>query len=194
MSDLSNESVLPALLRMAVMGGYNGPGTELIEVHAGLDPEPMMAHSKFWVTIRVGNQERYWHNKRVHVPGKAVGFSYLLDYRVVRELKSKEELLEFLVGVVRRKTPVQIAPRLFENDPRIGIQREVPGPWSTRSPLIEDFPLFDPPVSDKDPDFGKFSLRPGFSSCLLCQKKFSPGTQVVWGGGALRWVHWLCPR
>lgn len=104
--------------------------------------------------------------------------------------------LQVLQNLVR-----QVAPKLFEIDPRIGV---------TVSPQLPRYPLFDPThmgqllqsahfmdqVLQGSPESLSYlkSGEPG-TSCPFCEAAFlveDKDSEIAWGGGNLGWVHRKC--
>ena len=158
--------------------------------------------------IRVKPHQRMWGQKPV----------YIQDLEVVQHLSiperdlymmSVEDALRQALQKLLSEFPRQVAPRLYEADPRIGTVATVgEGTSLLTGDLAETdkrrgrfiaCPLFDPPGGiylpfPKPPvDFPLAQQHHNrWTRCGQCKTQFILGEEATWGGGYLLWVCRSC--
>lgn len=122
--------------------------------------------------------------------GKSYGMRKTLS---LSELTAVQVRPASILEVFLRDVPKDLAPRLFEWDPRIGFEHQVGDPldWP-RCPLF-DFPggVLKPLAQGAFTNPYPPEWEALWCRCGRCTKPFEPFEPVTWKGGNLRWV---CPN
>ncbi len=92
-----------------------------------------------------------------------------------------------------------IAPRMYEVDPRIGMTLVLPNDMPTFVLSKSKFPrclIFDPPRDNLSKEAELFVAKRWTPICALCgnNRRFErlEDCDFYWGGGNIKWVHGVC--
>jgi len=200
----SDDQILSALTN--AMWGDLSPRDQNVVVHFSSLNTPWTLDRSLLVTLRIHPHRRMWAGKRFQVAGQDVGIQKTISDRALY-MSSVEVALGGVLREIIDMLPREVAPRLFEADPRIGSRVVVgsagggltehgtphPGGQWTRCPL------FDPPggvyVPFPKPDLETERTSTHFkrwSTCGKCKRPFDLGEEVTWAGGYLLWACHAC--
>jgi hypothetical protein len=150
------------------------------------------------IVIRVEPHKRLWGKKSFWVEGQEVVVDFLIP-EVEMYMSSVPEVIGLHFKKALEGFPKQVAPRLFEFDPRIGNVLQVA---ESRNETWLPSPLFDPPGGVRFPfprpqiDAPLYARHYNqWGRCGKCKADLEFGAEVTWGGGHLLWVCRKClPR
>jgi hypothetical protein len=179
---------------------YQGP----VSVSIYSQPVLFDRQRRIGIIIRVQRHFRQWAGKTVAVREKDVVTEFTINERDIYMMS----VLEAIAAEFKKTLaafPKEVAPRLYEADPRIGTVVEIGYPTTNEDGMAipgEKFsacPLFDPPGGvylpyTKPPiEFPLADqLYKRWTRCGQCKEPFVPGDKAVWGGGYLLWACEKC--
>lgn len=153
--------------------------------------EPRLMGKTTALTIVVSEHARIWRGQQLKVARKEVSFRHTL--LSAERLTAQVDIR----ALVFRRALLEIAPRLYEADPRIGTVRRIIQDEPGLS--LMKCPLFDPPGGVQKPlvyssrfDGFREEYFGRWTRCGLCREPFAPQEEVTWGGGNLLWLCQKC--
>jgi hypothetical protein len=162
---------------------------------------PAMQALSLTVRVRMSQHTHRVGNAEVHLSPVEWGTQTSLSWRALHLARTAQEP-GAIVRECIEKMLLEVSPRLYEHDPRIGAYpapgQEQPIP---RCPLFDPQRLFPPP----DPSLMQEIALPiepwdkgtppplwAYGRCRFCGEPFNPYNRPMWGGGNLLWVHQPC--
>lgn len=195
-----SDQILLSAISQTIWGDLYVPGGPehpfKVTLHSSRDLEDIAR--RVVLVFRVAPHRREWNGRTYHVEPSEVVVNFLIPEREFY-MSKMEDVIKHHFDKAFASFPKQVAPRMFEYDPRIGTVVRV---GESRKETWRPSLLFDPPGGVRwpfprpqidAPLYAKFHNQWG--RCGQCKTDLKMGAEVTWGGGHLLWVCRKChPR
>jgi len=136
------------------------------------------------VSVFVKDHERLVHGYRLSYEAREVCVATEFSNR---EIYAARDNLPRIFEDSLKAMAVELAPLLYECDPRLGTFLNDPDDKLPAALFFDPRPLL-PPLWIT----GGLYPTEGHRGCTLCGEPFAPQNRPMWGGGNVLWVHMDC--